>query len=351
MWESSLEPHLAAMFGLAGGIVLGLAARLGRFCALGAIEDVLYGGSNHRARMWILAIGVAVTFTFFFTGLGLVDLENAYYLRSNWNPVSHIVGGLIFGYGMALAGNCGYGAVARLGGGDLRAFVIVLVMGISAYVVMAGPLAPLRVFLFPPDLLTTKGSSGFAHLMASALGGSASTIGMIAGFAIIAATLASQSFRQEGNMLFWGVAVGGTIAITWAGMHWLSEYTFGEVSLQNHTFAEPLGEVILFAMTSSSTTATFAIGSVGGVWLGALIGSGLKGHFRWEACEDPRELRRQIFGAVMMGAGAILAIGCTVGEGLSAVSVLSFSAPLTILAIIAGASLGLRSLIVGFNPV
>jgi hypothetical protein len=46
--------------GLAGGIVLGLAARLGRFCTLGAIEDYLYGGSDHRLRMWGVAIGTAM---------------------------------------------------------------------------------------------------------------------------------------------------------------------------------------------------------------------------------------------------------------------------------------------------
>ncbi|MFO7770310.1 MAG: YeeE/YedE thiosulfate transporter family protein, partial [Roseovarius gahaiensis] len=62
------------------------------------------------------------------------------------------------------------------------------------------------------------------------------------------------------------------------------------------------------------------------------------------------ELRRQITGAVLMGGGAVLAMGCTVGQGLSAFSVLSFSAPVTFLAIIAGAALGLRQLIEGFQP-
>ena len=55
-------------------------------------------------------------------------------------------------------------------------------------------------------------------------------------------------------------------------------------------------------------------------------------------------------GAALMGAGAVLAMGCTVGQGLSAFSVLSYSAPVTFLAIIAGAALGLRQLIEGFQP-
>jgi len=84
--------------------------------------------------------------------------------------------------------------------------------------------------------------------------------------------------------------------------------------------------------------------------LGACLGSYSKGHFRWEACDDPRELRRQILGAAIMGPGAILAVGCSVGQGISAFSVLAFSAPVTFIAIFAGAAFGLRQLITGFVP-
>ncbi len=53
------EPATLALIGFAGGVALGLAARIGRFCTLGAIEDVLYGGDGLRLRMWGMAIGVA----------------------------------------------------------------------------------------------------------------------------------------------------------------------------------------------------------------------------------------------------------------------------------------------------
>jgi hypothetical protein len=42
-------------------------------------------------------------------------------------------------------------------------------------------------------------------------------------------------------------------------------------------------------------------------------------------------------------------MGCTVGQGLSAFSVLAFGAPVTMIAILAGAALGLRQLITGFS--
>ena len=103
-------------------------------------------------------------------------------------------------------------------------------------------------------------------------------------------------------------------------------------------------------MTSSGSTLSFGIGSVAGVLAGAFVGSLIKGHFRWEACEDPRELKRQILGAALMGVGAVTAVGCTVGQGISAFSLLAYSAPVTFLAIVAGAALGLRQLIEGFAP-
>jgi len=85
--------------------------------------------------------------------------------------------------------------------------------------------------------------------------------------------------------------------------------------------------------------------------LGALAGSLIKGHFRWEACDDPRELGRQILGASLMGIGSVLALGCSVGQGLSALSVLAYSAPVTLTSIMIGAAIGLRQLIQGFRPI
>ena len=93
----------------------------------------------------------------------------------------------------------------------------------------------------------------------------------------------------------------------------------------------------------------FGVGSVLGVVLGGAIGSLIQDGFRWEACEDPRELRRQIAGGVAMGLGAVLAAGCSVGQGLSALSLLSMTAPIVAASIWIGAWIGLRHLIVGLE--
>ncbi len=343
------DSHAVALVGLFGGLLLGLAARLGRFCTLGAIEDLLYGGSDQRLRMWAMAIGTAVIGSFTLMGSGLLIAEETFYLSIRWMPLASIVGGLMFGYGMALSGNCGYGAIARLGGGDLRSFVIVLVMGVSTYVVLAGPLAPLRDLLFHQSAVTTDTPPGLAQHMAALTGFPVAGIGVAVGLVFCGIAISSFEFRNDFKTVFWSVVVGLAIVSGWAGTQWVSQTGFDGLTVVSHSFSAPVGETILYAMTGSARPISFAVGSISGVWLGAFVGSLIKGHFRWEACEDPRELRRQIIGAAIMGAGAVIAMGCTIGQGLSAFSLLAISAPVTFLAIFAGAAIGLRQLIEGFR--
>lgn len=349
MLEVLGEANTAALFGLLGGIALGLAARIGRFCTLGAIEDVLYGGDDRRLRMWAIAIGVAIVGTHLGIGLGAFDSADSTYLDRVWNPVGTILGGLMFGYGMALSGNCGYGALARLGGGDLRSFVIVLVMGLSAYFVMSGPLAHVRVWLFPVET-SASAPQGLTQLLQN-VGVSPVVTGLVVGGAIIFAGIWKSRLNLSYGHLFWGGVVGLAVVSGWIGTYWIAATGFEVEPIETHTFAAPIGDTIFYTMTASGNALSFSVGSVLGVVVGAALGSYSKGHFRWEACDDPRELRRQIFGAALMGPGAILAVGCSVGQGISAFSLLAFSAPVAFLAIFAGAALGLKQLISGFAPV
>lgn len=341
------EANAAALIGLIGGIALGLAARIGRFCTLGAIEDALYSSDDRRLRMWGLGIGTAVIGTHLILSTGLLVAADTVYLTQSWTPLATVIGGLIFGYGMALAGNCGYGALARLGGGDLRSFVIVIVMGLSAYVVMSGPLAHLRVWLFPVEPAATP--QGLSQL-AAGFGIPPIVSGLVLGGLILAVSLSSREMLRAPGHLFWGVVVGLAVVSGWAGTAWIAQAGFGNEPVESHSFAAPIGDTIFYAMTASGNTLSFSVGSVAGVLIGACLGSFFKGHFRWEACEDPRELRRQILGAAFMGTGAILAVGCSVGQGLTAFAVLSYSAPVAFASIFAGAAIGLRQLIAGFAP-
>ncbi|MEO0390824.1 MAG: YeeE/YedE family protein [Pseudomonadota bacterium] len=348
MFDIISEANAAALMGLLGGLALGLAARVGRFCTLGAIEDLLYGSDSRRMRMWGIAIGVAIIGTQAAMAWGLMDASEATYLTRVWNPAATVIGGLLFGYGMALSGNCGYGALARLGGGDLRSLMIVIVMGLSAYVVMSGPLAAARVWLFPVDDVAPS-LQGFGAL-AQTVGMSPLVAGLLIGGALIAYALSDAEMRRSGRHIFWGAVVGLAVVSGWVGTYWIAAHGFGNEPIETHTFAAPIGDTIYYAMTASGNTLSFSVGSVLGVVIGAALGSYSQGHFRWEACDDPRELKRQILGAALMGPGAVLAVGCSVGQGISAFSMLAYSAPVAFVSILAGAALGLRQLISGFAP-
>ncbi len=345
MLDIVTDAQAVALIGLAGGLVLGLAARVGRFCTLGAIEDWLYGGDDRRLRMWGLAIGIAMTGAHLAIAGGILDPAQTAYVAHTWVPLASILGGLVFGYGMALSGNCGYGALARLGGGDLRSFVIVVVLGVSAYAVMSGPLAQLRVSLFPVEPAAEPQSTSLWLERTSGL--PAWLTGTVAGLAIIAVALASGRMITSYAQIFWGAMVGIAVLSGWLGTQWVAAHGFGGETPRTHTFAAPIGETMIYLMTASGVAISFGVGSITGVLGGAFIGSGLKGHFRWEACDDSRELKRQILGAVMMGAGAVVATGCSIGQGVSALSVMAYGAPVTLVMIFVGATLGLRHLVEG----
>ena len=348
MLELLGEANTATLIGLLGGIALGLAARIGRFCTLGAIEDMLYGRDDRRMRMWAIAIGVAIIGTHLLINIGQFDSLQTAYLDRVWNPLGTIIGGLMFGYGMALSGNCGYGALARLGGGDLRSFVIVLVMGLSAYFVMSGPLAHARVWLFPVETGATT-PQGFSQLLVE-FGLSPLVTALLFGGGLFLFAISKPEMWREPKYVLWGAVVGLVIVSGWGGTFWVATTGFAVEPIETHTFAAPIGDTIYYAMTASGNSLSFSVGSVVGVVIGAAMGSYSRGHFRWEACEDPRELRRQILGAAIMGPGAILAVGCSVGQGIAAFSVLAFSAPIAFASIFVGAAVGLRQLIVGFRP-
>lgn len=346
MLEVLGEPLAIVLIGLTGGLVLGLAARLAGFCTLGMIEDVHYGENTGRVYLWLAALGIAIFLNHALHHLGYLDLGRVVYLQNSYTIAGAIIGGLIFGYGMAQAGNCGFTALARFGGGDLRAMVIALVMGVAALIALSGILAPLRVLFF--DATPAHGTpTSLAFLTGDLV--APSVLGMALGLTVFLIAIVKTPKAQLLRNTFWGMAVGA--AVTWGffGAYWVGQNGWQAWPVVSQTFAASIGDTIHYAMFSSGLAAKFGIGSVIGVIAGGFLGSLIKGGFRWEACEDPRELKRQLFGAVLMGFGAVLAAGCSIGQGLSAMSSLSITAPLVAAAIWLGAWVGLRQLILGFE--
>ncbi len=339
---------LVALCGFAGGVVLGLSARLGRFCTLGAIEDALFGGNFRRLRIWALALAVAMAGTTALGDFTVLDLEQSLYHQIDLNPVAWIGGGLMFGFGMALCGTCSFGTLVRVGGGDLRALFGFLVIGIAAYMAVAGPTAALRVAAINPFAVQIDQSD--SHTFTQMFGGAGSVAHWLP-YAVAVAlafwSLKQQAFRGALRYLGWSIAAGLAIVSGWLATGWLGADNFDPQPLASHTFSLPLGQTLIYAMTMTTSTISFAIGSTVGVVVGAFLGALQRQEFRWEGADDAREMRRHIVGALLMGTGGVYAGGCTIGQGMTAASILAISAPVVLASIWLGAWLGLSYLMEG----
>ena len=339
---------LVAMIGFAGGIGLGLAARIGRFCTLGAIEDAIFSGDLKRMRSWALAMAVAIAGTWALDASGLIGLEHSFYLTDTINLPALVAGGLMFGIGMALVGTCGYGALARAGGGDLKSLVIVVVIGISAYMASGGVTAIARISWLEPLALTLPAQQSLAALAESLTGQRFDALVPAAvTIALLVWCFRDAEFRSARRPVFAGITVGAMIVLGWFATGTIGNDPFDEQRLMSFTFVRPLGDTLVYLMTFTGASIDFGIGATLGVIAGSAAGSLAKREFRWEACDDARELKRQIFGGFLMGTGGLLSLGCTVGQGLSAVSALALSAPIVLASIFAGAWLGLIYLVEG----
>jgi hypothetical protein len=108
--------------------------------------------------------------------------------------------------GLAGGIGLGFGALVRVGGGDLKSFVTFLVKGISAYATMNGAAAYLRVGLFP-QASTPSQPAGIAHLVSANIGGTPHIWAYAIGVLLLAWVLYPAKFRGKYRKLFAGVCL------------------------------------------------------------------------------------------------------------------------------------------------
>jgi len=341
---------LVILAGFALGALIGAASRWAQFCTLGAIADAVIVGDRRRLRAWILAIAVAIVGTQILYLSGTVDIGQSIYLRGPFGWLGALIGGAIFGFGMALVGTCGYGTLIRLGGGDLRALIDLGTLGIFAYLTLSGPLAHVRTAVIESADLTssTIGNPGIPDLFALVSGLSESAARLIV-TVLIAGSLLYFCFRDRGfrscrKEMVAAVIMGLAVCAAWLTTGYLGHDAFDPRPPVSFTFVRPLGDSVLYAMLSSGMTLNFGIASVAGVLVGAHLVARFKGELHREGFDGDREMVRHLTGSAFMGTGGVLALGCTIGQGMSGISTLALSAPLALAAIFTGAALGLRYL-------
>lgn len=332
--------RLALGFGL--GAVFGFVARRGRFCTMGAIEDAVYADDTRRLRAWLLAIGVAIVGVHALEYWSELDLSKSIYTGARLELGGLIIGGLIFGFGMALNGTCGMGTLRQIGGGDLRAVITFLVMGITAMMTMRGLTGVLRVSLTDP-LSVELGRSLSQRLpaLAGLSGTAASFAAMAVGLAVAAFAVLHRGFRATPRFAVSGALIGLVVVGGWWATGVIGYDAFDSRRIESFTFVAPLGDTILYAMLSTALQADFPIGAVLGFVTGSFLAAKFDGSFRWEIPASAVDLKRRLAGAALMGFGGVTALGCTIGQGVTGLSTLSAGSLIAILSIVAGARLGL----------
>jgi len=340
-------------------VLFGFVAQRTNFCTMGAVADIANFGDWTRMRQWLLAIGVAIVATSALAATGQIDPGKSLYATPRFTLLGYVVGGLLFGFGMVLAGGCGSKTLVRVGGGSLKALVVFIVLGLTAYITLRGALGVFRVNVIEP-LGTRLATTQDLPTLAAAATGLAKpalqwTLGLLIGGALIAFALVRRDFRQWENLLA-GFVIGGVIAAIWfvsGHLGHLTEHpeTLEETFLATNSgrmeslsFVAPMAYTLDYLMffSDKSKVLTLGVVAVFGVVTGAAASALSTRTFRWEGFGNTEDTANHLVGAVLMGFGGVTAMGCTVGQGLSGVSLLAAGSFIAIGAIVVGALLALR---------
>ncbi len=340
-------------FGL--GAAFGMTAQRTHFCTMGALTDIFNMGDWNRLRQWLLAMAVAIAGTSLLAHFGVIDTAKSLYTGMRLNWLSHLAGGACFGFGMVLASGCGNKTLVRIGSGNLKSLVVFIVVGLSAFMTLKGALAIPRTTLLDNHFITLATHQDLPSILA---GAGAAAMQLVVGAAValmlLAFVFASSAFRAgdvvRTNVIA-GVVIGSIIVAAWFVSGYLGYVAEDPNTLQEAFVATNSGRMeafsfvapfaytldLLMMWTDVSKIVTFGIAATLGVVAGSCIMALGSGVFRWEGFGSVEDVGNHLAGAVLMGFGGVTALGCTIGQGLSGVSLLTLGSMLTLAGIVAGA--------------
>lgn len=341
----------AAIGGLGAGIVIGFTVRRARLCTFGAIEDALVGKDWRRMKTFGLALAIAILFSQAMVMAGWLDPIRTGYVAPRIAILSIVVGSVLFGLGMAYVGTCAFGSLIRAGGGDLRSLVVIVVFALTAYMALRGSLAYFRLDMLEHVWIAGPGKRNFSlpDFLGFWTGREARLIVTIitAGFLIVIAARDKRLYKMP-RLLTAAIVLGLGVASGWFfTAAAIDPFADQQPRVQSLTFVAPTTRALFLLLEAKATFIDFGTMSVFGVILGAFAHAKVSDEFRWEAFDDQYEMRRHLIGGLLMGAGGVLAGGCTIGQGLSAGSMLSVTWPIAMAGMIIGARFGLILLLEG----
>ncbi|MHB2267363.1 YeeE/YedE family protein [Aliihoeflea sp. PC F10.4] len=334
----SPETMLWAAFAI--GLVFGAVGQVSGFCLMSGLRGWWVEGSGLRIRAFALALAIAILGSQLLDAAGVVRLAGSLYMQPVLPVPLLLIGGALFGYGMVMSNGCGARSLVLLGTGNLRSVLVLLCLGIAAQMTLTGLIAPWRAAgqavmalqapVSPPTLTTLLGG-GFARWIIVAL--------ISGGLALFAFSHAP--FRAAAIHILGGTVVGLLVIAGWYATGVLGADDFDPAPLASLTFIAPIGDTIQYVMLATGVRLSFGVAVVTGVVLGALAMALVTRTARLQGFTRPGSMLRYMGGGTLMGIGGALALGCSVGQGLTGLSTLALGSFIAAAGILAGAALGL----------
>ena len=381
LFDNFVEAESALLWGaFAIALLMGMAVNKTNFCTMGAVSDLVNMGDTGRIRAWLFAIALAMLGVALLEYAGLIEAGATFppYRAGNLIWAENILGGLMFGVGMTLASGCGNKTLIRIGGGNLKSVVVFAIIALIAYFMVnpfPGSDQTLMSVLFydwiRPLAFDLGESQDLGYLVAGdAAAGGRLVIGISLGLILLAFVLKSADFRGNRDNILGGLVVGlavlgawylssavavatedGTLSLSGYYEEWdmLADSEEGKpaqgrpLAAQSYTFINPMGQTLGFAAGGfERALLTFGVVAVFGVVLGSLLWSLISRSFRIEWFNSLQDAANHIVGAVLMGFGGTLAMGCTVGQAITGVSTLAVGSMLTFAAIFLASALTMK---------
>ena len=361
-------------------LVMGAVVNKTNFCTMGAVSDFVNMGDTGRLRAWLLAMAVAILGVTLLEYAGFLNLSGSFppYRNSNIVLAENILGGLMFGVGMTLASGCGNKCLVRIGGGNIKSIIVFLIVGVLAYfminpfpgsdktiysVLFYGWTSPMSVdVLKPQDIGSLVGGSEPSAMRL--------IVGVVVFLAMGHFIFKSKEFRSSADNMIGGAVVGLAVLAAWFVSGNVIVDADGEIlslqqyynqwdmladsdagkpaagamlATQSYTFINPMGQALNYlAGGLDGSLMTFGVVAVFGVVAGSLIWSLISRSFRVEWFSSASDVANHLIGAVLMGIGGTLAMGCTIGQAVTGISTLAVGSILTFGAIFLGSALTMK---------
>ena len=353
---------LVASLAFVLAFIFGAVANRVNFCTMGAVTDIVNFSDWRRMRMWVLAIAVAIAGSAILSALGLVDLSKSIYTGSKVAWLSFLVGGFLFGFGMTLSSGCGSKTLIRAGAGNLKSLVVLVVLGIAAYMTLKGLFAVWRTTGLDPWRIDVSGMGAAtsdlpALIGAAGLGAAAKLwVPLVVAVGLGVYVFKDREFRATPELIVGGLVVGLVIVGGWyisGHIGYLAEdpatleekfVATNSSRLESYSFVSPVAYTLelLMLWSDQSRIVTFGIAGVLGMLAGSAAYAVASKTFRWEGFGSVEDVANHIVGGVLMGFGGVTALGCTIGQGLTGISTLAVGSIITFAAIIAGCVAAVR---------